>query len=107
MDAFWWLAIIVWAAAVSFAAAFIIRNRIIAVVTAVCASVFIPLALGLLFTSLYLNSPLGPEELLEKAFHLFIGSGTSHLFQTLFCMALGTALGFVAVWFVMRLRCRR
>jgi hypothetical protein len=107
MDAFWWLAIIVWTAAVSFAAAFIIKSKPVAVVAAVCASVIIPLVLGLFFTSLYLNSPLGPEELLEKAFHLFIGAGASHLLQTLFCMALGTALGLFAEYFVRRLQCRR
>jgi len=68
-----------WTAVVSFASVFIIRNRAMAVVAAVCASVVIPAALGILFTSFYPLSPLGPEDLLEKAFHIFIGTEAQHL----------------------------
>jgi hypothetical protein len=107
MDTFWWLAVIVWTAAVSFAAVFIIRNRIIAAITAVCASIFIPLALGVIVTSLVPIASLGPEEFLKKYWDILIGAGAVRLPVTLLCVAIGAAAGFTLVFLIARRHTRR
>jgi hypothetical protein len=107
MDVFWWLAIIAWTAVVSFTAAFIIKRKPAAVVMAVCASVIIPLALGIVVTSFIPIASFGPEEFLQRCWYIIVGAGAVRLPLNLLCLFAGTALGLVAAHFVVRLRRRR
>jgi hypothetical protein len=107
MDTFLWLAVIIWATVVSFAAALKIKSRAIAILAAVCASVFIPLALGVLITSLIPIASLGPEEFLQKYWDILIGAGAIRLPVTLLCVAIGAAAGFTSVFLIARRHTRR
>jgi hypothetical protein len=74
-------------------AAWKIRRGSISALVAISCSVGIPIVLGVLFTSLFPWSPLGPEELLEWVWDTFSGTNAAHLPWTVSAWLAGLALG--------------
>jgi len=87
------LAIVAWLAVCSFVTATKIKNVTVAITVAVSASIVIPLALAILYTSFSPWSPLGPEEFLNKYLRILIGEHGANLPLLLITGIIGMALG--------------
>jgi len=98
------LAITVWVAVVSFVAATKIKTPALAVIVAVSASIVIPLALSILYTSFSPWSPLGPEEFLDKYLRILIGEHGANLPLLLITVITGMALGLAIRYIIARRR---
>ncbi|RJO62123.1 MAG: hypothetical protein C4542_04945 [Dehalococcoidia bacterium] len=98
------LAIVAWLAAVSFVAATKIKAPALAVIVTVSASIVIPLALAILYTSFFPWSPLGPEEFLDKYLRILIGEHGDNLPRLFISVFIGVAFGFAVRYIVTRLR---